>query len=281
MGNLEFGPEAHWALHLFAGFLLVAHIAGGCVGILSGAAAAFFRKGSPWHLLAGKVFVVSMLIMSGVAAGVAPFLDQRVNVVAALVTFYLVVTARVAAKRRVRAVNAWDRAGLIFIATVTAYTVYLQQLAANSDRINKKRRQKNVSFYLRRSHKRVNLYIGDASLKAASHDTRLSLICRRKGIANPPESSQSESFPCAKFNLEQRRPSTLLRQQRQYFSSCCKGVFRPGWCGISRKLIHFCSTMARLDCRKQSYRAAIWAFGSRVPARVAITLIPITHPNVS
>jgi hypothetical protein len=132
MGNLEFGPDAHWILHLFAGFLLVAHISGGCVGILSGAAAVSFRKGTPWHSLAGKVFVISMLIMSGVAAGVAPFLDQRVNVVAALVTFYLVVTAWVAAKRRIRAVNAWDIAGLLFIVSVTAYTVYLQQLAANS-----------------------------------------------------------------------------------------------------------------------------------------------------
>lgn len=102
------------------------------MGILSGAAAAFFRKGSPLHSLAGKVFVISMLIMSGVAAGVAPFLNQRVNVVAALVTFYLVLTAWVAAKRRVRAVNAWDRAGLVFIASLAAYTLYLQQLAANS-----------------------------------------------------------------------------------------------------------------------------------------------------
>ena len=132
MGNLEFGPDAHWSLHLFAGFLLVAHIAGGCVGILSGAAAVCFRKGSPLHSLAGKLFVISMLVMSGIAAGVAPFLNQRVNVVAALATFYLVVTAWVAAKRKVRTVNAWDGAGLLCIAAITGYAVYLQQLAANS-----------------------------------------------------------------------------------------------------------------------------------------------------
>jgi hypothetical protein len=43
--------------------ILVIHICGGSLGLLSGTAAMSFRKGSPRHVLAGKVFVTSMLIM--------------------------------------------------------------------------------------------------------------------------------------------------------------------------------------------------------------------------
>jgi uncharacterized membrane protein len=47
--------------------LLPVHIAGGIVGLVSGTAALIFRKGGRWHVLAGKVFVASMLIMSAFA----------------------------------------------------------------------------------------------------------------------------------------------------------------------------------------------------------------------
>jgi len=43
---------------------LVVHICGGTLGLLSGTAAICFRKGSLRHVLAGRVFVVSMLIMA-------------------------------------------------------------------------------------------------------------------------------------------------------------------------------------------------------------------------
>ena len=48
--------------------VLVLHICGRTLGMLSGAVAVSFRKGSRRHGLAGRVFVTSMLIMS--AAGV-------------------------------------------------------------------------------------------------------------------------------------------------------------------------------------------------------------------
>ncbi len=44
--------------------VLLVHICAGSVGLLSGSAAIFFRKGSPRHVLAGKVFVASMLVMA-------------------------------------------------------------------------------------------------------------------------------------------------------------------------------------------------------------------------
>jgi uncharacterized membrane protein len=41
------------------------HISGGIVGIPAGTAAMTFRKGSRRHALAGDVFVIAMLAMSG------------------------------------------------------------------------------------------------------------------------------------------------------------------------------------------------------------------------
>jgi len=49
--------------------ILIGHISAGTIGLLSGTAAMSFRKGSPRHILAGKIFVASMLTMA-VAAGV-------------------------------------------------------------------------------------------------------------------------------------------------------------------------------------------------------------------
>ena len=43
--------------------ILVIHVCGGVVGLLSGVAAMSFRKGSRRHGLAGNVFVIAMLIM--------------------------------------------------------------------------------------------------------------------------------------------------------------------------------------------------------------------------
>jgi len=44
--------------------ILAIHIGGGTLGLVSGAAALSFRKGSGWHALAGKVFVASLLTMA-------------------------------------------------------------------------------------------------------------------------------------------------------------------------------------------------------------------------
>lgn len=48
--------------------LLPVHISAGVVGILSGAAPLSFRKGSPRHILAGRVFVIAMLALSASGA---------------------------------------------------------------------------------------------------------------------------------------------------------------------------------------------------------------------
>lgn len=73
--------------------LLIFHICGAIVGLLSGTAALILRKGHRWHRATGNVFFVSMLIMSASGAGIAAFVRPNMgNVFGGVVTFYLVAT---------------------------------------------------------------------------------------------------------------------------------------------------------------------------------------------
>lgn len=66
---------------------------------MSGAAAMSFRKGSPRHALAGKVFVASMLTTAAAAVYLAIVKHQTPNIIAGILTFYLVTTAWLTARR--------------------------------------------------------------------------------------------------------------------------------------------------------------------------------------
>lgn len=79
---------------------LIVHICGGTLGLLSGTAAMTFRKGSPRHVLAGKIFVASMLTMAAFAAYLAILRHQPNNIGGGILTFYLIGTAWLTARRR-------------------------------------------------------------------------------------------------------------------------------------------------------------------------------------
>jgi hypothetical protein len=92
------------------------HIAGGLVGIGSGAVAMAFRKGSRGHGRAGSVFFVSMLAMSASGALMALFRrpePEFINVLMGSLTFYLVVTAWSTARRRSLTPGTLDRAAVL------------------------------------------------------------------------------------------------------------------------------------------------------------------------
>ncbi len=93
--------------------LLPLHISAGIVGILSGTAAMSFRKGSPRHALAGKVFVISMLTMAAGAVYLAALKHQNNNVGGGVLTFYLVATAWVTARRRDGETSTFDWVALL------------------------------------------------------------------------------------------------------------------------------------------------------------------------
>jgi hypothetical protein len=79
--------------------ILLVHICAGSLGLLSGAVAMAFRKGSRWHVLAGKVFVGSMLAMAAGAVYLAIVKHQPNNVGGGIFTFYLILTAWLTARR--------------------------------------------------------------------------------------------------------------------------------------------------------------------------------------
>src|SRR5580658_7154480 len=80
--------------------VLLVHICAGTLGLLSGTTAMFFRKGSPRHVLAGRVFVVSMLTMAVLAVYLAITRHQPNNIGGGILTFYLIGTAWLTARRR-------------------------------------------------------------------------------------------------------------------------------------------------------------------------------------
>ena len=95
------------------------HICAATVGLLSGYLAMLLRKGTSVHRVTGSIFVVSMLTMSASAAYLAAFVSpNRLNVVAALLTFYLVATAWWTARRRDGGRSSLDLAGLLLVTAV-------------------------------------------------------------------------------------------------------------------------------------------------------------------
>lgn len=80
--------------------ILVIHICGGLIGLLSGGTAMFVRKGSRQHGIAGDVFVVSMLSMAAAGALLAVMKSQPGNILGGMLTLYLVATAWMTVKRR-------------------------------------------------------------------------------------------------------------------------------------------------------------------------------------
>jgi len=94
--------------------ILVAHICAGTVGLLSGTAAMSFRKGSPRHVLAGRVFVASMLTMGALAVYLAITRHQPNNIGGGILTVYLIGTAWLTARRRDGETSRFDWVALLF-----------------------------------------------------------------------------------------------------------------------------------------------------------------------
>lgn len=74
-------------------FVLPVHVAAACVGLVGGFVALSARKGAAAHRASGRVFVGAMTIMcaTGVIAGALK--GQVMNVIVALLTAYMVITA--------------------------------------------------------------------------------------------------------------------------------------------------------------------------------------------
>jgi len=107
--------------------LLALHLAGGSLAIGSGFVALYAVKGATLHRGSGKIFSYAMLSMSltGVAAMAAGGRTSSANVLAALLTAYLVVTALTTVSRRSPRVEKFDRGAMVAALTSGAVSLGL------------------------------------------------------------------------------------------------------------------------------------------------------------
>jgi hypothetical protein len=102
--------------------MLLVHICAGTVGLFSGTAALSFRKGTPRHILAGRIFVASMLTMAVGAVYLAIVKHQPNNIGGGIITFYLIGTAWLTARRKEGETSSLDWAALLIPLTLGVLT---------------------------------------------------------------------------------------------------------------------------------------------------------------
>ena len=152
--------------------LLFLHIIAGTLGMLSGLVAVFLRKGSRQHGLAGNVFVISMLVLSASGAYLAVMKSQPGNVLGGTLTFYLVATAWMTARRRNGETGFFDWGALLVVLAVGATQVTYGLEAATSQTGLKYGYPPWPYFFM-----------GSVALLAATGDVRMLL---RRGISGTP-----------------------------------------------------------------------------------------------
>jgi hypothetical protein len=112
--------------------VLVFHINAGTLALLSGTAAMSFRKGSQRHRVAGNVFVMAMLSLSASGAYLGFTKHQMLNGLQGVLTFYLVATAWLTARRRDGETDIFDWGALMVPLAVGAAIAIYGLEAANS-----------------------------------------------------------------------------------------------------------------------------------------------------
>src|SRR6266702_7689426 len=146
--------------------ILLFHICAGTVGFLSGVVTVFLRKGFPRHATTGNVFVVSMLSLAASGVYMALMKSQPANVLGGTVTFYLVATAWMTARRRDGEPGIFDWGALLVISALAAVELLFGLEAATSPRGSKYGYPPWPYFFL-----------GSVALLAAIGDVRM-LVCR-------------------------------------------------------------------------------------------------------
>lgn len=107
-------PNAPLWMHTASQVLLVVHISGGGIALVSGAVALLAHKGGKLHRGAGKVFFAAMLAMAGIGGVVALFLNDLINSIAGFTTLYFLATGWATARRRKEGVGAFEVAALLY-----------------------------------------------------------------------------------------------------------------------------------------------------------------------
>ena len=113
------------------------HITAGSIAIVAGFIALFAKKGGVLHRRAGDVFVVAMITLTGTGWYAASFVHpNRGNVVAAMVTFYLVSTAFLTVKRDVAVARGWYVALMLLGTGAAARAAWLGMLGVREGAVD-------------------------------------------------------------------------------------------------------------------------------------------------
>lgn len=131
MNILQVPPDSPFWIKAGAEAVLMLHIGGGTLGMVSGAAAVLSRKGESLHRFAGNVFFASMLAMAGVGATVSPLLHDYVSSVAGLMTLYLIATGWATVKRPQGSIGVFEKVALVAALAVIAVGVAFLEMARN------------------------------------------------------------------------------------------------------------------------------------------------------
>lgn len=123
-------PDAPLWMSVAAQLLLVVHVSGGVVGLVTGAGALLTRKGGRLHRGMGAAFVISMLAMAGLGAGVALYTGDRINALAGFMALYFVASGWVTARQRAN--GAVDLAVLLWAIAIVGAAPVLASTAARA-----------------------------------------------------------------------------------------------------------------------------------------------------
>src|SRR4051812_28161179 len=101
------------------------HVAGGMIGLLSGAIAVSVRKGGSMHALAGTWFFASMLVVGVTASILAPFKSppDPALTIGGIMVCYFVATAWMTARRRNGMAGRLEKIGCATVFAIAA--IYL------------------------------------------------------------------------------------------------------------------------------------------------------------
>ena len=132
MAHLHVDPSAPWYIRDAVDSILVLHIGGGTIGLLSGATALIAKKGEWLHRTSGMVFLASMLVMATIGASVSPLLRDRVSTVAGIMTLYLLVSAWQTVRRGEGTIGSAEAAASLVPFGIVAAGVTFMVMAAAS-----------------------------------------------------------------------------------------------------------------------------------------------------